>query len=106
MKVFQEVERDLKDFLSLLDKNSKEARQNVTSVSRKEMGEDYSDMTICYAQNIFTQNLRTACSFRKASHVFEYFEKNEKLHPGNLRELKLGRISHQHQAMGNGGGLL
>ena len=62
------------------------------------MGEDYSDITICYAQIIFTQNLRTALSFRKASHVFEYFEKREKLHPGNLRELKLGRISHQHPA--------
>ena len=37
------------------------------------MEEDYSDMTICYAHNIFTQNLQTACSFRKASHVFEYF---------------------------------
>ena len=59
MKVFQEVERDLKDFLSLLDKNSKEARQNVTSVSRKEMGEDYSDVAICYAQNIFTQIILT-----------------------------------------------
>ena len=55
----------------------------------------YSDMTISCAQNIVSENLRKK---RKASHVFEYFEKREKLHPGNLRELKLGRISHQHPA--------
>ena len=46
-----------------------------TLVSGTEMWEDYSDVTICYSQNIFPQNFVTACLFRKPSRVFEYFEK-------------------------------